>query len=196
MNIEVTYGGFWRRVGAFLADALIFLPLSLAALWLNGRYRLFSLYYFGPGILIGLFYSVYLVKRFGGTPGKVVAGLRIIRVDGSPIGYREAVIRFFPEFFLSLIMSVGIIQATLQMSDLEYASFGFLERNVRVMALVPVWFKPVQYLNNAWVFSEFIVLLTNKKRRALHDFIAGTVVVLRNQEPIAAPPALPVAAEP
>jgi uncharacterized RDD family membrane protein YckC len=27
------------------------------------------------------------------------------------------------------------------------------------------------------LYSEFIVLLTNKKRRALHDFMAGTVVI-------------------
>jgi uncharacterized RDD family membrane protein YckC len=30
---------------------------------------------------------------------------------------------------------------------------------------------------NVWIFSEFVVLLTNKKRRALHDFMAGTVVI-------------------
>jgi len=29
------------------------------------------------------------------------------------------------------------------------------------------------------LWSEFVVLLTNRKRRALHDFIAGTVVILR-----------------
>jgi len=28
-----------------------------------------------------------------------------------------------------------------------------------------------------WVYGELIVLLTNKKRRALHDFLAGTVVI-------------------
>jgi uncharacterized RDD family membrane protein YckC len=27
------------------------------------------------------------------------------------------------------------------------------------------------------VWGEFLVLLTNRERRALHDFIAGTVVV-------------------
>jgi hypothetical protein len=33
------------------------------------------------------------------------------------------------------------------------------------------------YLMVAWTFSEVLVMLTNKRRRALHDFIAGTLVV-------------------
>jgi uncharacterized RDD family membrane protein YckC len=28
-----------------------------------------------------------------------------------------------------------------------------------------------------WVYSEFAVLLTNRKRRAIHDFMAGMVVI-------------------
>ena len=28
-----------------------------------------------------------------------------------------------------------------------------------------------------WFLSEFVVLLMNKRKRALHDFIAGTIVV-------------------
>jgi hypothetical protein len=31
-----------------------------------------------------------------------------------------------------------------------------------------------------WFFAEVLTMLTNRKRRALHDFIAGTVVVRTN----------------
>jgi uncharacterized RDD family membrane protein YckC len=30
---------------------------------------------------------------------------------------------------------------------------------------------------NVWLVSEYIVMLTNKRRRSLHDLIAGTVVI-------------------
>ena len=30
---------------------------------------------------------------------------------------------------------------------------------------------------NIWIWSEFFVLLLNKRRRAIHDFIAETVVI-------------------
>jgi len=46
-----------------------------------------------------------------------------------------------------------------------------------MIELAPSWYKSLQWIQNAWVWGELIVLLTNRKRRALHDFIAGTVVV-------------------
>jgi len=33
------------------------------------------------------------------------------------------------------------------------------------------------WINNIWVYSEFIVLLTNNRKRAIQDYIAGTVIV-------------------
>jgi uncharacterized RDD family membrane protein YckC len=36
---------------------------------------------------------------------------------------------------------------------------------------------PGRTTNSLWIYSEFIVLLTNEKRRALHDFMAGTIVI-------------------
>jgi uncharacterized RDD family membrane protein YckC len=63
------------------------------------------------------------------------------------------------------------------MSDAEFHSLSFMQRSQRLIELAPPWFKPLQVVQQVWVWSEFIVLLTNRKRRALHDFIAGTVVV-------------------
>jgi uncharacterized RDD family membrane protein YckC len=40
--------------------------------------------------------------------------------------------------------------------------------------------KWIRSADGIWGWSEIIVLLTNEKRRALHDFLAGTVVT---QEP-------------
>jgi uncharacterized RDD family membrane protein YckC len=63
------------------------------------------------------------------------------------------------------------------MSDAEYHALSFLERAKRMVELTPPWYHPLQIVQNVWVWGELIVLLTNRKRRALHDFIAGTVVV-------------------
>ena len=35
----------------------------------------------------------------------------------------------------------------------------------------------IAFAEFAWFVAEILTMLTNKKRRALHDFIAGTVVV-------------------
>jgi uncharacterized RDD family membrane protein YckC len=173
----LNYGGFWVRFAAFWLDLFVMLPLAAFVFWASQRYRLFGIYYFFPGTLIGLFYNVYLVRRFGGTPGKLIMRLRIRNLGGDPVGYREAVLRFAPEFLLGTLLSIAFLPALFSMTDAEYHALSFMERSQRLVQLAPAWFKPLQITQQIWMWSEFIVLLTNRKRRALHDFIAGTVVV-------------------
>src|SRR3954463_227313 len=99
MNTDtLRYAGFGPRLASLLLDLVIMLPLMVLSFWGSAQFRLFQVYYFVPGILLGLFYSVYLVRRFGGTPGKLIVGIRIRKLDGEPVGYREAVFRFLPDF--------------------------------------------------------------------------------------------------
>jgi uncharacterized RDD family membrane protein YckC len=174
---SLRYAGFWPRLGSILLDCLILFPLSAVVFWADAHYRMFMVYYLIPGTVFGLFYSVYLVRRFGGTPGKLIVGIRIRKLDGEPVGYREAFLRYFPEFVFGLLMSIALIFPLFHMSDAEYHSLSFMERAKRMVELAPSWYKPLQIAQNIWVWGELIVLLTNRKRRALHDFIAGTVVV-------------------
>jgi uncharacterized RDD family membrane protein YckC len=178
MNTDtLRYAGFWPRLASLLLDAIIMIPLMALSFWGNAQFRLFGVYYFLPGIVFGLFYSVYLVRRFGGTPGKLIVGIRIRKLDGQPAGYREAFLRYLPDLVLGTLMSIAFIIPVFHMTDAEYHSLAFVERTKRMVELAPSWYKPLQWFQTAWVWGELIVLLTNRKRRALHDFIAGTVVV-------------------
>ena len=38
----------------------------------------------------------------------------------------------------------------------------------------------ITILSHIWIWSEVIVLLFNKRKRAIHDFMAGTVIVKSN----------------
>lgn len=174
---SLRYAGFWPRLASLLLDLIIMLPLTALVIWASSAYRLFDLYYFIPGTLFVLFYNVYLVRRFGGTPGKLIVGIRIRKLDGEPVGYREAFLRYFPDLVLGLLMSVALFFPLLHMSDAEYHSLSFVQSSQRMVELAPSWYKPLQWAQTAWFWGELIVLLTNRKRRALHDFIAGTVVV-------------------
>jgi len=109
-------------------------------------------------------------------------GLRIRKVDGAPIGYQEAILRYLPEALLAAAMGVAILQSLLAMSDSEFLSLGFLDRSRRLIETAPAWYRPTNWIYQGWIWSEFIVMMTNKKRRALHDFIAGTVVVRRDSQ--------------
>ena len=178
MNADtLRYAGFGSRLASLLLDMVVMMPLMALSFWASAQFRLFQVYYFIPGILFGLFYSVYLVRRFGGTPGKLIVGIRIRKLDGEPVGYREAFLRFLPDFILATLMSTAFIVAVFHMTDAEYHSLAFMERTKRMVELAPSWYKPLHWIQIAWAWGELVVLLTNRKRRALHDFIAGTVVV-------------------
>jgi len=160
-----------------LPDIIVMLPLGLLVIWADSQYRLFSLDYLVPNTLFGLFYSVYLVQRFGGTPGKLIMGIRFRKLDGEPVGYREAILRYFPDATLGLWMFIAMILSLFHMRDAEYHSLSLMARSKRIAELAPSWYKPWQIVQNVWIWGELLVLLTNRKRRTLHDFIAGTVVV-------------------
>ncbi|MCK9200119.1 MAG: RDD family protein [Gallionella sp.] len=174
----MTYAGFWRRFAALWLDVLIMSPLMALAWWGKEHLRLFDLYYLIPATVFGFFYGVYLVQRFGGTPGKRLMKVSIVKVNGEPVTYREALLRYLPEWLMSIGSSIALIIAALHLTDAQYFSApSFVERMQLIKSVTPSWYGLTQLALNIWIWSEFIVMLTNKKRRAIHDFIAGTVVI-------------------
>lgn len=121
-----------------------------------------------------------------GTPGKLIIGLRILRVDGSPVGYREATLRYLPDLILAILMSLGVALAALGMADDEHFSRSWFDLQDQLERTAPGWKRWINIANQVWTRSEVIVLLTNRKRRAIHDFIAGTIVVVIGSKPKAA----------
>lgn len=186
-SAALRYAGFWVRLGAILLDFLCMSPTIPFVRWGWNHYRLFDLYWLGPATGISLLFYVYLVGRFGGTPGKLMLGLRIVRVDGRPVGYTKALIREAPGLCLDLIYRAGIAISLLSLTDAQYAAFKHRHHYTELERFGPLWLHWAQIATQVWALSEFVVMLTNRKRRALHDFLAGTAVVYR-------PPSL--AAEP
>ena len=182
MENDIVYAGFWRRFGAYWLDLVCLLPLVAITLWLGGRYRLFHLYYLVPSIVVGLLFHVYLVFRFGGTPGKLILNTRIALLDGGRITFMSAVIRYSVLCVLSILSSLALVLATLRMTDEQYLSLGFLDRGQLMVSLAPPWYVAVHFLLNIWIWSEFVTMLFNKKRRAIHDFMACTVVIRTDRQ--------------
>jgi uncharacterized RDD family membrane protein YckC len=70
-----------------------------------------------------------------------------------------------------------MISCVMNADEYTYTSLTWLKQSQYLMTLSPVFFKFYTWVSNLWIFSEFIVLLTNKRKRAIHDYIAGTVIV-------------------
>lgn len=183
---QMKYAGFWKRFCASFIDLIILAPLAVVSIWFGGMHRLYYVYSVLPSMLFTLWFSVYLVKRYGGTPGKLLLGIHITRVDGSRVGWREAFLRESVDFVTGQIMAFGLAYAVLSMTDGDYLAlprheFLNLLKTEALDSIMPAWYRGLQLAQTLWFWSEFIVMLTNKKRRALHDYIAGTVVVFKPQ---------------
>jgi uncharacterized RDD family membrane protein YckC len=175
---DLVYAGFWRRLGAYAIDFAILAPFGLLTKNLVYTSRDAFLVRTIVGVLIAILFEVYLVKRFGGSPGKLILNVRIAQLDGSPVGYRQAWIRYSVLLFITTMSSIGLLIGLFDMPDAEYAAFAAAHTSLRSLeASAPAWYHPLEIVGAIWLYSEFIVLLTNKKRRALHDFMAGTVVI-------------------
>jgi uncharacterized RDD family membrane protein YckC len=160
-----------------LLDILIFLPIIAAGIWAGSQSRLFEVFLFPFMVIFNLWYNVYLVKRYGGTPGKLLVDLKVVRLDGSAIAYKEAMLRYTVLLVLSVASQVGYMQAMVGMTDTEYYSLNWMERTVRIQEIAPTWLDTVRLVTNVWLVAQLVTMLANTKRRAVHDFIAGTVVI-------------------
>lgn len=176
-HAEAAVGGFWLRVAAKIIDFLIMLPIVGLTYWLSAQFRTFYLWAVLPSMVLSLFYSVYLVRRYGGTPGKLILKLRVRMKDGAPVSTMAALIREAPLLLMGAATNLGLGLAALTMDDSTYQSLGFMQRSQALMTAGPVWLLVNTWLMNGWTWVGVIVLLLNKRRRAVHDFLAGTAVV-------------------
>jgi uncharacterized RDD family membrane protein YckC len=171
------YGGFWTRLGALLLDGLVLAPIVLLQIWSFGRQR--SVYYLThlASYVFVLVNTVLLVRWRGGSTGKLLWGLRVVRADLKPVGWKEAWLREAVMLATGIISTAAYLSAVGQMSDDEFLGRGSGDRFKRIDELGGLALRMANWLSYLWMGSELIVLLTNRRRRALHDFIGGTVVI-------------------
>ena len=110
----IEYGGFWRRFGAMILDGLILAPINVGVFAALAYTRNAYLYYFVPSLVVYFVYHVYLVQRFGGTPGKRIARMRITMKDGNPVTLQAALVRYLPVFVLTALASIALVVTTLE----------------------------------------------------------------------------------
>lgn len=176
-NGQKVYAGFWKRFCAGGVDAFITMPLAFMLIWLEGFGRGLAIAITIPLSICFAMYNVFFNARFGGTPGKLAVGIRITKPDGSRIGWPEAWKRSAVDLLFAFIVLVVEVWGLTQIDPGRYASLGWIERTQLVNEHAPAWYGLIIVLQQVWIWSEVVVLLFNKRRRAIHDFIAGTVVI-------------------
>jgi len=69
------------------------------------------------------------------------------------------------------------VDSIINIKGTYFNHLNWLQQQTYLALFYPLLFTIYKWLTNIWTYSELIVLLTNKKKRAIHDFIAGTVIV-------------------
>lgn len=114
---QFRYAGFWIRFVAYVLDVIILLPISvgvtifLLPTLLNPENVAANLLANLGLTLVQFAYKVFFNGKYGATPGKLVVGLKIVRTDGSGLGYGLATGRLFAEFISAIIFGIGYIIA-------------------------------------------------------------------------------------
>ena len=155
------YHTFWKRLGAAIIDSLLFLPYIFITTTSTYYYYFIELCY----IVILTMYLVYFHGKYGQTLGKRILGIKVFDIDESSlIGYKRAFLREAIWFFLSLF--------TLVYSFLQNGFESKIQDNAAYQ-----YDLMITILSFCWLAAELLTMLFNRKRRAVHDYIAQSVVL-------------------
>ena len=172
------YAGFWKRFVALWVDFFVLILPGLVFGMLESYSRTSALLTLIPSSLLGFAYEIYFHGRWGQTIGKMSMRIRVVCLDGALISWKQAFLRSSVGLGLAVLLLISNMVALLKISESEFSNLSWREIN----QLAP-YVRQINFATTVWEWSEVIVMLFNRKRRALHDFIAGTVVIDASYQP-------------
>jgi uncharacterized RDD family membrane protein YckC len=175
---ELQYAGFWRRVAAHLLDSVIIgLTVLILVLLSLGDNSLYLMTIVVPGIL-EIIYQLYLTTMYGATFGKMAMGIKIVRLDGSPINFAQANLRYMPYLVFGVIGILGSIEAFNNIAIPSiFFEYNWTERSKILQQHQPLWAFLSSGISALFVLADAIALLISKQKLSIHDRMAGTIVV-------------------
>jgi len=194
------YPDLAARFVALILDGLFAFAIFIPFDFFEGYSKNIHLYSILFNLVVLFFYHVYLVQRYGGTPGKLILGIKIIKLNTQPITWHEAILRYLVQL-AKVILTAGLAIYAINLADnAHYVSLGWLHRSsylssfypdliqIKILGKTFMHIHWVTQLFGFWTIAEIIAVFTNHRKRAVHDYIAGTVVVKtgypdNNQEP-------------
>lgn len=162
------YSTFWPRFWAATIDGIAFtLLLYIECLLFGIEYNAQDKFLQALNGIQFAIYAIFMHGYFGQTLGKMFMNVKVLNHNTeTEINVKQALRRESVNLALNItwLIFILVIATSLDVSGdislgLSYAVIGF-----GVVAVI-------------WALSEFITMLFNDKRRAVHDYIGKTVVV-------------------
>lgn len=156
------------RFLALLIDSLLMIPLSILIMALSGFISSPKIGFLLTGALSAapVIYTILMHAYCGQTLGKMAMKVIVLDISEHPVTFAQAVIRSLPQLVpVFIAASVSISTMTSPASNEARSDLlGIITSVAYILYFV-------------WQIGDIISALATEKKRALHDFIAGTVVV-------------------
>lgn len=159
-----------KRLLAAIVDGVVFLPLVLIDKLIyssqSGDTNTSMLFLWQTFLVFApLAYSIVLHYKYGQTIGKSVVNVKVLDVcETRKLSLRQAIFR---DIVYLLVALIGLL----------YYAILFVRADTKEFVLNDY----LEFSDNSffmwWGLIEIITMLTNGKRRAVHDFLAKSVVV-------------------
>jgi uncharacterized RDD family membrane protein YckC len=152
----------WQRLLAFFIDAFITEVARTAInalVWLHLG-MVFNIFIAIAYSTVTVAYFIYMHARFGQTIGKFITRVRLVDISGRRISYNQAILR---DIVPCLLLPITLWTSLYTVIHEEYPGF-LVYRLAYQFAFL-------------WLILELVTMMFNEQRRAIHDFIARTVVV-------------------
>lgn len=177
--------GFFRRIAAYMLDWFIgdlFASFPVTILYamiydtteLNNELASFSL---GIGVLAGIlalllsvvYYLIFPLKIWSGqTIGKRICGLKIVMLDGGRARIKALAVR--------QILGILLIEGCLMTAS------HYLRQLVYIITKADWVLKYPYYAGIGFAGISVALIVFSRNRRGLHDYLAGTKLVLAQAE--------------
>ena len=164
---QIKYKTGLRRLGAGIIDALVFFPLFFADSFIRDNLNnkigllLWLIFY----LVVSFFYTVFMHYKYGQTLGKMATKIKVLTLDETRnLSILQSLLR---DSFCILVQTVGLIYFIVQLISADSSTTELLDSFDHFVGTVGL----------VWLLLELVSMLTNEKRRAIHDFIAGSVVI-------------------
>jgi uncharacterized RDD family membrane protein YckC len=96
--------GFWIRFLAYIIDVVILFVVNMVLALVVGAMASTAL-----GIIVGSVYSVGFWSAQGATPGMMAVGVKITTVDGDPIDFGKAFLRYIGYWVSGITLGIGFL---------------------------------------------------------------------------------------
>lgn len=199
------FAGFWRRFSAFFIDFLILAALLVAEFFMvmkssePGKYQSTVAHNLSAAsstletvatlhfatIILFMLYMLFMHKTKGATLGKMIARIKVLRMDGNRLTYHDAAVRILPFIavaFICFIAPLGFSNTPTSIQRTEGTSYSSQSGKGKFVSIKPISARSTAAdicdgLSLLWLIGSGLCIAVSRYRQSPHDLLAKTVVI-------------------